>query len=194
MSIGRLVLIGILGGLLVVVIFASGCSVPYAKAEAGYGEGLGILDDVHSQPFRVSHFAARVGSPVVVSGRLEVALEAGVSATVPINVGSPSVGPEVALRILFKSDHVQPYVIGTAGAHFFSGPWQTTSDTLEQRTRWGFPLSFGVGLRVPVTDTVAVSVETRFFHESNGAKVFGHTEPNPSFNALTCFLGLEIAF
>ncbi len=90
-------------------------------------------------------------------------------------------GLETEGRLRWARDGAQPYVGFHAGTAFFTEQWK------DQGTDWGFTLGPLLGVKFGNW-----FLEYRYWHESNGTKVFGHNEgPNPGYNASLIAIGVE---
>ncbi len=93
------------------------------------------------------------------------------------------------LRPRLQLDGLEPYVRLNAGMEWYH-------EKLEpQGTAWGFPLSGGIGFRVPLDHVGWLTVDFTLWHFSNGTKVFGHgLGPNPGVNTDLGRIAFEIPF
>lgn len=90
------------------------------------------------------------------------------------------------LRPRLDLGDLEPYLIASHGI----GTWYP--DFEGQGTNWGFPTMFGLGTRVALDRFTYLTIDYRFFHESNGSAFFGKDLlPNPGFNTDALFIGLE---
>ena len=84
---------------------------------------------------------------------------------------------------------VEPYLRLDAGVEWY------LEDIEGQGTPWGFPLSAGVGVRIPLDHVGWLVVDFTVWHFSNGTKVFGHgLGPNPGKNTDLARIAIEIPF
>lgn len=120
---------------------------------------------------------------------MDVGVHPGATFVVDGQDGGPGIGASVMLRPRLQLDGVEPYVRLEAGMEWHH-------DNIEgQGTAWGFPLSGGVGFRVPLDHVGWLAFDFNLWHFSNGTKVFGHSlGPNPGVNTDLFGFALEIPF
>lgn len=97
---------------------------------------------------------------------------------------SKAIGFDFSPRIRYVGWPIEPYLMPLVGVTYLTDRWEP------QPTDWGFTIGVGVGARKRVADTW-VFLEYRFFHESNGSKIFGSPTPNPGFNMSMLMVGIE---
>jgi hypothetical protein len=105
-------------------------------------------------------------------------------------VETTGIALDILPRLLYTKHSVQPYIdLNFGGVYWPRG-------ISGQGTNWGFILGGGAGTRFSVSEenNKWLFVEYRFWHESNGRKVFGTRGPNPGFNADTVMFGFEWEF
>ena len=91
------------------------------------------------------------------------------------------IGPEIDFRLMLSPYKIKPYVGFHAGYAMFTDQWD------EQGTPWGFTLGPFIGFK-----SGNWTFDVRYWHESNGTKVFNHNEgPNPGFNTTLISIGYE---
>lgn len=118
--------------------------------------------------------------------RLDVGLAATAMDVVSGVPGGPGFGVEATVRPTLDLGVIEPYVVGSAG-------WEAHLSRVGiQGTSWGFPLALGAGVRVEVSDGMAVTLDYRLHHMSNGADFLGDDiRPNPGYNDDLVFIGFE---
>lgn len=88
---------------------------------------------------------------------------------------------DLAPRIRLTEYEWEPFI------GIFFGPGITDNKWNEQKTTWGFVLGTDFGIKKG-----HFTFGYRFWHESNGATVFGHgRQPNPGFNMGIFTIGVE---
>ena len=117
----------------------------------------------------------------------------GPTGTMPTDgTGGVGVGLTGGLRVLFCLAVIEPYIFGTSGIEYYHERWH--KDEIVQDTFWGFPTEIGVGSRFPIANKKWITLDYRFFHQSNGAGKFNDCYPNPGFNTDILMLGYEFEF
>lgn len=98
------------------------------------------------------------------------------------------IGLNLGLRARLRvSERVEPYLFVGSGIMV----WDERPGI--QATDWGFIIQGGPGVRLWLSDRLAVTAGYRVWHQSNGSSVFfdGTKSPNPGYNADAVFLGVE---
>ena len=187
--------------LLVLLLALSGCLAPHPdmvsvglSVPIGNGLSDATLNDSHSsgsgEPVAVTRLYC---GPAWEIGEGPYYLDLGILTTVTFvtghESGGPGIGGEVALRPRYDFGTWEPYVKASAGFEIY------TDRIGEQGTNWGFPLAAGVGARFELKEGLWLTAEFTLWHESNGAKVFGHGRyPNPGYNGDLLTVGAELEF
>lgn len=129
----------------------------------------------------------KLESTVCSVGPVEVDLGIGPSVIRPFDGKGQGAFLDTSLRFRYTEWPVEPYLMWNTGAGWFD-EWKP------QGTDWGFVLQAAVGVRVPWStkpdNNEWITFDYRWWHESNGTKVFDHDRhPNPGFEGGAFFIG-----
>ena len=120
---------------------------------------------------------------------LSLDLGIGPSVIQPLEGSDKGIGVflDTSARLRYTRWSVEPYIMWNIGAGDFEN-WKP------QGTNWGFVLQAAAGIRIPWKDAEDnedwITIDYRWWHESNGTKVFGHGKgPNPAFEGGALFIG-----
>lgn len=179
----------------IVLIFLlfSGCS-PYIRTEGGAGTPFFISEYYNegtspgAVDWDVANFSVQYGGTLVECGEWKGLGSIGPTVVQPLD-GNGSTGSGLGALIWMQapqwSDFFGPYIVAGPGVVYFSERLE------DQGTHYGFLLQAGIGNRFRVDDTTSITIDYRFFHESNGSAIFGTPGPNPGYNSDMVFIGLE---
>ncbi len=184
------------------VLFGLGCAQPRIALETGVSHpALGLRHEIRNtndlHTLEAFHGALRVETTLI-DGEY-AALDGGIGPSVLTEPGEGwAIGGEVALRGRFKASRlIHPYVITTIGAAYAEG-WSGSD------VNYTFSNSLGAGLQFNVKDGVALTVDYRWFHHSNGKSFYSDesrsalglksTKKNEGYQNGAIFVGLVYDF
>lgn len=131
---------------------------------------------IDKSEFRTPLFSLPVGADLMI----------GPSFIVPIaNQDAPGISMDAGVRLRIAVGRWEPFLMGTAGAAYFSEEWEP------QETQYGFPINVGAGIRYKIDANGWLTGSWRYWHESNGSKIFRTPAPNPGFDAAGVFVAYE---
>jgi len=150
-----------------------GSTTPLERNVQKHGQSLAYTESSIKHGYTLDHFA-NFPLDILIGPRIGIALTRQERGAI--------LGGEIEGRIRYQNGNsLQPYVGLHAGKAYFTKRW------LDQGTNWGFTLGAFFGLKYN-----NLTIEYRFWHESNGTKVFGHNyEPNPGYNVSMLVIGIE---
>lgn len=174
--------------LLLLFLFV-GCQRTFVRHEVGVGTNGPLSNELQSVGKNISavNTGFKVGSEIGLTDELKLDILVGPTITHPF--GGPdsharAFSLELGARLRLEGP-IEPYIMPFIGPSYLTDKWEP------QETNWGFTLGLAVGARTKVSEKYWAFLEYRFWHESNGSKVFGTKGPNPGFNLDMIMFGLE---
>ena len=179
--------------LLLLFLFFTSCLSPYGRIGVGGLVGRHVMDCYAGARNGVeadtTNIEIGIFQPINVFDNLYT--DWGIEAVFYYVGSEDSIGAslDANLRLRYDAGIIEPYIYAQHGF----GTWQPKFD--RQGSSWGFPTSFGAGIRLDVYSDIWLFLEYRAFHESNGAGTFLESpSPNPGYNSDMIFGGLEFSF
>ena len=184
---------GIAWGIIIVfiIMFSTGCSTMTAEFGSGGGATIGASNEINlgsGERIQMTQLEARIGTIVPLTNTFDLHLAIGPNLVIPTDSHDNALGLDGTIRVLYNDTYPRPYVGLHIGASYMFNRWE------EQATDWGFTLGPIVGTEFKINESSSILVEYRFWHESNGSKMFGTRRPNPGYNADTAFILWQIKF
>lgn len=160
-----------------------GCSTYTISVEQGYGTQLSIAKAINTSPRYddrsiTGHYTSiKVGIEEKIGPGLKVNPRAGPALFVPNTTGNSDLYTfEVATRLSVRVESWRPYLEAGAGIGRPSHQWEG------EGTKLLFTASGTVGSRIEVLENLELNLGYRFYHISNGSRIFGTDPPNVGYN------------
>lgn len=175
------------------LLFIIGCSSKWVRVESGYMSTDAIpsfVSRVGGESIEATRLGTSVEAEAASNDTLAVDVGMGIATTLPIDGKETFYELDALLRLRWKLlEWVEPFVSIGVGFGWTPERWEP------QGSSWGFPLFGGIGTRFLIRENEWFWLDYRYWHESNGSKIFGHSElPNPGFDAGGVFVGYSFAF
>lgn len=190
---------------LILFILLSGCqSIDiHTRAEYGYGSQWLIAKEFNDQRTELTwEGEQRAAVPMdghyvslAIGGRIEILDNIDLGLSFGPSLFSPTKGPEgnfigaeIKPRLAYTGWTVHPYIEGFGNIGRTQHRWEG------EGTKFQFSIGGGLGLAVPLNESWEVGLGYRFYHISNGSKIFRTTKPNVGYNTDMIYLSLQHNF
>jgi opacity protein-like surface antigen len=176
--------------LLLVMVGCVNQPVYRARVEYGYGEPVLIGDWTNhhgsGQPIDVHLVSIKAIVPVAEYKSVRFDLPIGPYAVCPQRFeGSTVLGGEITPRAVYTGwEKFNPYFEWVGGINYTKEHWE------HQGSSFNFDTGAGIGVLLPVSPKIDLSVGYRYWHLSNA----GTSYPNDGYNSDLVLLGVEYKF
>jgi len=143
------------------------------------------------------HTAVRAEADVVRVGPIVGSLGIGPNFITPINRVGTGYGAEVAMSLRYElQPWFQPRIFCATSANYFDKAWEPLASNI----KYSFITQIGLGARFPMTDSLSLTLDYRWYHKSWGESFYGNdvrgffglpgNGTNPGFEAGGVFVGV----